>query len=53
MRAVIYCRVSMKQQALKLSLAAQLNACQAYCDRNGIDVAEVFEDGETATDKDR
>ena len=30
MRAVIYCRVSTKEQVSNLSLATQLNACRIY-----------------------
>jgi DNA invertase Pin-like site-specific DNA recombinase len=51
MRAVIYCRDSMKEQALKLSLPAELKAIQADYGREGFDVAEVFEDAaDTATE---
>jgi site-specific DNA recombinase len=53
-RAVIYCRVSTKEQSLNLSLPTQLKACEAYCEREGIGVAEVFEDaGESAKTTDR
>ena len=51
---MIYCRVSTKEQTYNLSLPTQLKACQAYCDREGIEVAEVFEDaGESAKTTDR
>src|SRR4051794_27412983 len=54
MRGVIYCRVSTKEQVQNLSLSTQLTACKAYCEREGIDVAEVFEDaGESAKTTDR
>ncbi len=43
MRGVIYCRVSTKEQVQNLSLSTQLTACKAYCEREGIVVAEVFE----------
>ena len=54
MRAVIYCRVSTKEQAQNLSLPTQLQGCRDYCARQGFDVAEVFEDaGESAKTIDR
>ena len=49
MRAVIYCRVSTKEQVKNLSLPTQLKACRDYSQRHGFDVAAVFEDaGESA-----
>ena len=54
MRAVIYCRVSTKEQAQNLSLPTQLRACRAYCEREGYKVAEAFTDaGESAKTIDR
>lgn len=54
MRAVIYCRVSTKEQAQNLSLPTQLKACREYCERQGLEVASVFEDaGESAKTIDR
>lgn len=54
MKAVIYCRVSTKEQAQNLSLPTQLRACREYCSRNGLTVVEVFEDaGESAKTTDR
>jgi site-specific DNA recombinase len=54
MRGLIYCRVSSREQVLNLSLPTQMTACKAYCEREGIDVAEVFEDaGESAKTTDR
>ncbi len=54
MRAVIYCRVSTKEQVSNLSLPTQLRACHEYCDREGFEVAECFEDaGESAKTTDR
>jgi DNA invertase Pin-like site-specific DNA recombinase len=51
---VIYCRVSTKEQATNLSLPTQLKACQDYCHRQGIEVADMFEDaGESAKTTDR
>jgi site-specific DNA recombinase len=49
MRAVIYCRVSTKEQVKNLSLDTQKKACLQYCQREGLEVAEVFiEEGESA-----
>ena len=49
LRAVIYCRVSTKDQVENLSLATQEQACRAYCEREGLDVERVFvEEGESA-----
>ena len=54
MRAVIYCRVSTKEQAQNLSLPTQLRACRDYCEREGYEVAKVFIDaGESAKTIDR
>src|SRR6476646_2371794 len=54
MRGVIYCRVSTKEQVQNLSLSTQMTACKAHCEREGIDVAAVFEDaGESAKTTDR
>jgi site-specific DNA recombinase len=48
-RAVIYCRVSTKEQTQNLSLPTQRRACEDYCRREGIEVARVFmERGESA-----
>ncbi len=49
MRAVIYCRVSTKDQVQNLSLPTQEKACIEYCARHGYDVDKVFvEEGESA-----
>src|SRR5262245_26111581 len=54
MRAVIYCRVSTKEQTLNLSLPTQRRACEEYCRREGLEVARVFEErGESAKTADR
>ena len=54
MRAVIYCRVSTKEQAQNLSLPTQLRACRDYCEREGHEIAETFTDaGESAKTIDR
>ena len=54
MRAVIYVRVSTKEQVTNLSLATQLKACREFCKRSGFEVVEVFEDaGESAKTTDR
>jgi len=49
MRAVIYCRVSTKDQVQNLSLPTQRKACREYCERHGYTVAREFiEEGESA-----
>jgi DNA invertase Pin-like site-specific DNA recombinase len=54
MRAMIYCRVLTKDQTIELSLPTQVKACEAYCERQGMNVVEVFVDaGETSTDNGR
>ncbi len=48
-RAVIYCRVSTKDQVENFSLATQEKACREYCARHSFDVDKVFvEEGESA-----
>jgi site-specific DNA recombinase len=42
--ALIYCRVSTKEQVSNLSLPTQLKACREYCDRQGFRVLHEFED---------
>ncbi len=52
--AVIYVRVSTKEQTENLSLPTQLRACEEYCRRQGYDVLESFhEEGESAKTTDR
>src|SRR5882762_5776002 len=47
--AVIYVRVSTKEQTENLSLPTQLRACEEYCRREGYEVLERFtEQGESA-----
>src|SRR4051794_35586542 len=54
MRAVVYCRVSTKEQTKNLSLSTQLRACRAYCEREGYQVLKEFTDaGESAKTTDR
>ncbi len=54
MRAVIYCRVSTKEQTKNLSLPTQRSACQGFCKREGYTVDKVFiEEGESAKTADR
>ena len=54
MRAVIYCRVSTKEQTQNLSLPTQLKGCRDYCRREGYAVAREFvEKGESAKSADR
>ena len=52
--AVIYVRVSTKEQTENLSLPTQLRACEEYCKREGWEVLERFkEEGESAKTTDR
>ncbi len=52
--AVIYIRVSTKEQTENLSLPTQLRACEEYCRREGLEVLERFkEEGESAKTADR
>ena len=52
--AVIYIRVSTKEQTENLSLATQLKTCEEYCERQGFEVLERFrEEGESAKTADR
>src|ERR1700728_3382923 len=54
MNAVIYCRVSSKEQVDGTSLESQQLACREYADRNQLTVACVFiERGESAKFADR
>jgi site-specific DNA recombinase len=54
MKAVVYCRVSTKEQVKNLSLSTQLKACRDYCEREGYEVAREFTDaGESAKTTDR
>src|SRR5687767_15804939 len=52
--AVLYVRVSTKEQTENLSLPTQLRACEEYCRRQGYEVLERFhEEGESAKTTDR
>jgi site-specific DNA recombinase len=52
--AVIYVRVSTKEQTENLSLPTQLRACEEYCRREGLEVLDRFkEEGESAKTTDR
>src|SRR5438034_9803910 len=52
--AVIYIRVSTKEQTENLSLPTQLKACEEYCQRQGFEVLERFrEERESAKSADR
>ncbi len=52
--AVIYVRVSTKEQTENLSLPSQLKACEEYCERQGFHVLARFrEEGENAKTADR
>jgi site-specific DNA recombinase len=49
LRAIIYCRVSSKEQTLNLSLPVQEDQCRTFCQLNGWEVDRVFlERGESA-----
>lgn len=53
-QAVIYTRVSSRDQVENYSLGGQLTACTDYCKRAGYEVARVFvEEGETAKTAER
>lgn len=53
-RAVIYCRVSTKEQLANLSIPVQQKACMDYCVHQGMEVAKIFiEEGESAKTADR
>jgi site-specific DNA recombinase len=51
--AVIYRRVSTKEQSTNLSLPLQEKTCRAYCEKNGWEVLKVFTDSESAKTLDR
>src|SRR3954467_3034574 len=52
--AVVYVRVSTKEQTENLSLPTQLKACEEYCQRQGFHVLARFrEEGESAKTADR
>jgi site-specific DNA recombinase len=54
MVAVIYCRVSTKEQVQNLSLATQQSRCVEFCTKNGWTVLKIFRDeGESAKTADR
>jgi hypothetical protein len=40
--AVIYVRVSTKEQTENLSLLTQLRACEEYCRRQGYEISNAF-----------
>src|SRR5262249_10875127 len=54
MNAVVYCRVSTKEQSQNLSLPTQQTRCIEYCNLNEWTVLQVFRDeGESAKTADR
>ena len=54
MKAVIYIRVSTKDQVKNLSLATQEEQCRKYCRSKGLEIARIFKDeGESAKTTDR
>ena len=46
--AVIYCRVSTKEQQENLSLPVQEKTCRTWCEQNGYNVLRVFKEAESA-----
>jgi len=54
MKAIVYCRVSTKEQVTNLSLTTQQNRCVEFYTNHGWEVAKVFRDeGESAKTTDR
>ena len=54
MKAVVYCRVSTKEQTQNLSLPTQKRACREHCERQQLEIAQTFVDeGESAKTADR
>jgi DNA invertase Pin-like site-specific DNA recombinase len=54
MNAVVYCRVSTKEQVQNLSLGTQQTRCVEHCTRNAWSVVNIFRDeGESAKSTDR
>jgi DNA invertase Pin-like site-specific DNA recombinase len=54
MNAVVYCRVSTKEQVQNLSLGTQQGRCVDFCTRNDWAVLKIFRDeGESAKTTDR
>lgn len=51
--AVLYCRVSTKEQLSNFSLGTQEETCRKYCDRAGYEVLRVFSEAESAKSVDR
>src|ERR1017187_5079595 len=51
--AVIYCRVSTKEQADNFSLKTQDEMCRAYCERENLVVLAIFSEAESAKSVDR
>ena len=50
--AIIYIRVSTKEQTENLSLPTQLRVCEEYCRREGLEIPERFKkEGESALHK--
>jgi site-specific DNA recombinase len=53
MKAAAYIRVSTEEQSKGESLEAQLAACQEYAERQGWEIAEVYEDVQSGLDANR
>ena len=49
-RAAIYIRVSKEKQKDGASLDVQLEACQKYCETNGLEIVAEFKDVQTGLD---
>lgn len=43
-KAILYLRVSTDEQAKRNSTDSQLDVCKIWCERNNVEIAEVFED---------
>ena len=53
-KAIVYCRVSTRDQVDGYSLGAQEQVCLAFAEKNEIDVIKIFrEEGESAKTADR
>ena len=53
-KAIIYCRVSTKEQVEGTSLDAQDSICRKYAERSGFEILKLFrEEGESAKTADR
>ena len=53
MGAVIYCRVSTKDQLQNFSIETQVKECEKYCARNGYTVLKTFCEARSAKNTER